>query len=154
MIENSQSESVLNGVTVSDDGVGLRQYVSYWVKREQVERIEIAFGVRSAHPAVQFLFGALLFVVGLLPIPLVVTWLNEGGTLSGVWILALALMPLGAYLIHGCFSRGYQLVVSTASGTRRFFFAGKPTRANVAEFVAAAEHLGYTADFGASVGEA
>jgi hypothetical protein len=84
-------------------------------------------------------FGIAVLVAVLIPLSHLPGWLNRGGTIADVEVLALGLIPIGGWAVYEAAQRAYLLYVDADDGHHRFEFDAKVDGTTLEEFLTEVE---------------
>ena len=104
------------------------------IPRREITGIRFRHGFVSPHPVLQFVFGAALLSLGVLPTVHILYWLRHGGPFFSheVWFYSLAF--IGLYTAFTAFRRDHVLDVTHAGRRTRVAFGRRTTPTGINQF--------------------
>lgn len=114
------------------------------VKRTDLVRAQLDRGWHSNHPFLQIVFGGILVAVGLAPIPVIINWLQFGGTLSTTWVCTLAMLLVGGWVVFDGLKRGFFLALEGTNFRKKLCFDRRAGLAEIQKYLQEAQtRFGY-----------
>jgi hypothetical protein len=112
------------------------------IPRESIEKVSLEYGFSEERPIMSILFGlvSLLigFALGLMPISkMLFRTINGEQVLGnlGIFVFAIPLLLIGAWLIMRSLSYGHYLRVTTTKATRKLSFEKRVEREAITSFI-------------------
>ncbi len=144
------------GIRMTPEGIGVIESgrVVLTLLKSDVQRIILRRGMQAQHPVIQLIFGIVLLVTGLIPLPFMVFFPDVGVIAMKLGVGALVLVILGGWLLFESLRRGYFLDVETKSGWKKLPLSKGHDIVEFESFLRAAKDtLGYPieADAGATI---
>ncbi|MCI0340674.1 MAG: hypothetical protein L0216_05915 [Planctomycetales bacterium] len=105
------------------------------VLRGDIEKLELRYGFRSRHPALQAVLGGAVSCLGIPAVKVLLDWFRFGGVMVDRIALLALLVPAGLWLVYDALQRGFVLVVQGNTSRLRIPLEGRPAGADVARVV-------------------
>lgn len=136
------------GVRFSQKGVALvdggRELL--YVSKEEIRQIILRRGFQAERPLVQLIFGIILMLIGLYPLPHVFLWFFVGGTAYDLEFLLLPLIPVGLWFAKDGLKKGLYFELIMDGDKRKIPFQKPPEKRILKDFIEQAEVYGYSID--------
>ena len=111
-----------------------------FLRREDIQWIEMKFGFRAEHPLIQAIAGGLLSCIGIIGLGLIVT----GGFAYLRWELGFMFFGgLGVWLLWEALRRGHYLSVVCHKETRKLVIDGTVSEPEIQTLLRNAARIGY-----------
>lgn len=117
------------GLAELDEG-----HTAVQIERSAITGVALRYGMSAERPLAALLFGAACITLGAAFGRHLVLWALFGGKAFAQEAYAVALIPIGAWLIHVAIRRRYFLRVDLRSGYRKLAFTGTATHEEVVAF--------------------
>ena len=112
------------------------------IPRETIKNISLEYGFSEERPIISILFGLVSLLIGtalgLMPVLKMLFRIFNGEQVHGnfgIFVFAIPLLFIGAWLIIRTFKYGHYLSVETANTTRKLSFGIKVERAEITSFI-------------------
>lgn len=133
----------LHPVRFRADGIGEwdQSRFAVFVPHNRIQSISLEYGFQCERPFLAALFGAAVFSVGLLGIPILFMWFFRGGVISKYYAALPIALLVGAWMLKTALSRGYFLGIDCGSEQRKVAFQKRSSRAEIEAFLIEVEEV-------------
>lgn len=144
------SESTVEYLGIQFSRKGIAQVDSgkklLFISKEQIRQIKLRDGTQAERPVFQVIVSIVVVLLGMLPLPHLISWFLTGGNAKDFEFLMLLLIPMGLWLAYEGVKQGLYFEIVMDHDTRKISFQKYPQEFLLKQMIEQAKKMGYVID--------